>query len=71
MAHSTIELLERFDLVGLVSPFQRGEVELAFLRIDGKGRVAGYSAVHFSSDGHELCPEVNQVPGGFANLNLA
>src|SRR6202011_905114 len=55
------ELLERFDLVRLVGPFQRGEVELAFLRIDGKGRVAGYSAVHFSSDGGQLCPELNEV----------
>jgi hypothetical protein len=36
-------------------------VELAFLRIDGKGRVAGYSAVHFSSDGRQLCPELNEV----------
>jgi hypothetical protein len=36
-------------------------VELAFLRIDGKGRVAGDSAVHFSSDGGQLCPELNEV----------
>jgi hypothetical protein len=31
------------------------------LRIDEKGRVAGYSAVHFSSDGGQLCPELNEV----------
>ena len=55
------EFLERFDLVRLVGPFQPGEVELAFLRVDGKGRVAGYSAVHFSSDGGQLCPELNEV----------